>query len=148
MSWQIRPAVWSDIEFLMDIDPLAKTEKGRQEHIETAVGSLGCWVACAVNDPGVPIGYGCLERSFFGEWLISLVVVSNAFKRTGAGRKIVTHLEQCSDAAKIFTSTNASNGPMQQLLRQLGYQDSGRVENLDPNDPELIFVKFLSRRQL
>lgn len=148
MSWKIRPAVSSDIEFLMDIDPLAKTDEGRQEHIERAIGSLGCWVACAANDPSVPIGYGCLERSFFGEWLISLVVVSSAFKRTGAGRKIVTHLEQCANAAKIFTSTNASNVAMQQLLRQLGYQDSGRVENLDPNDPELIFVKFLSRRQL
>lgn len=51
MSWQIRQAVSSDIEFLMDIDPLAKTELGRQEHIERAVGSLGCWVACATNDP-------------------------------------------------------------------------------------------------
>jgi hypothetical protein len=37
---------------------------------------------------------------------------------------------------------------MQQLLRQFGYQDSGRVENLDPDDPELIFVKFLSLAKL
>ncbi|WP_347905307.1 GNAT family N-acetyltransferase [Pseudomonas purpurea] len=143
MSWKIRQAVLSDIGFLVDIDPIAKTDSGRREQIERDVGSLGCWVACAANDLGVPIGYGCLDRSFFGEWFISLVVVSSTFRRSGVGRQIVTYLERCSTAQKIFTSTNTSNAPMRQLLRQLGYQDSGRIENLDAGDPELIFVKFL-----
>jgi hypothetical protein len=43
---------------------------------------------------------------------------------------------------------STSNVPMQQWLRQLGYQDSGRVENLDLDDPELIFVKCLSLAKL
>jgi hypothetical protein len=36
-----------------------------------------------------------------------------------------------------------SNTPMRELLSQLGYQSSGVVENLDPGDPELIFMKIL-----
>lgn len=40
MSWQIRQAVSSDVEFLMDIDPLAKTEKGRQEHIQRSDAAM------------------------------------------------------------------------------------------------------------
>lgn len=56
----------------------------------------------------------------------------------------MTHLEQHVSAEKIFTSTNASNRPMRQLLIQLGYQHSGTIENLDPGDPELIFVRFLN----
>ncbi|MHC8315013.1 hypothetical protein [Pseudomonas sp. LB3P31] len=56
----------------------------------------------------------------------------------------MAHLESVSTADKIFTSTNVSNMPMRQLLEQLGYQPSGTVENLDPGDPELIFVKFLN----
>jgi len=32
---------------------------------------------------------------------------------------------------------------MRELLAQLGYQSSGIVENLDPGDPELIFMKVL-----
>jgi hypothetical protein len=33
---------------------------------------------------------------------------------------------------------------MRALLAKRGYTDSGRIENLDPGDPELVFVKFLS----
>ncbi|OOV91486.1 GNAT family N-acetyltransferase [Pseudomonas sp. MF4836] len=145
MSWHIRQAVLSDIEFLVEIDPVTRIDAGRRDDIERAVVAGECWVACAANQPGVPVGYGCLDRSFFAEWFISLVVVSSAWRRSGIGQQLVTHLERCSTGVKIFTSTNTSNEPMRQLLRQLGYQDSGRIENLDAGDPELIFVKFLSR---
>jgi len=144
MSRQIRKAVLSDIGSLVGIDLIAKKDGGRREQITRAVGSGECWMACETNDLSVPIGYGCLDRSFFGEWFIPLVVVSNALRRSGVGCQIVTYLERLSSAEKIFTSTNWSNTPMRQLLEQLGYQYSGTVENLDPGDPELIFVKFLN----
>jgi hypothetical protein len=32
---------------------------------------------------------------------------------------------------------------MRALLAKRGYTDSGRIENLDPGDPELVFVEFL-----
>lgn len=145
MSWHIRPAVLSDIELLVAIDPVTRLDAGRRDDIESAVVAGECWVACAANPPGVPVGYGCLDRRFFAEWFISLVVVSSACRRSGVGQQLVTHLERCCAGVKIFTSTNTSNEPMRQLLRQLGYQDSGSIENLDSGDPELIFVKFLSR---
>ena len=145
MSWHIRLAVLSDIELLVQIDPLIRIDTGRRDDIENAVVAGECWVACAANQPGVPVGYGCLDRRFFAEWFISLVVVSSAWRRSGIGQQWVTHLERCCAGVKIFTSTNTSNEPMRQLLRQLGYQDSGRIENLDPGDPELAFVKSLSR---
>jgi hypothetical protein len=34
---------------------------------------------------------------------------------------------------------------MRTLLAKRGYIPSGRIENLDPGDPELVFVKFLRR---
>jgi len=43
---------------------------------------------------------------------------------------------------RAFTSTNASNEPMQKLLGKFGFIESGHVENLDEGDPEIIFVKF------
>ena len=49
-------------------------------------------------------------------------------------------------APKLFVSTNESNLPMQALLAKLDYAPSGRVENLDEGDPELIYVKFLPAR--
>jgi len=33
---------------------------------------------------------------------------------------------------------------MRALLERRDYQPSGRILNLDPADPELVFVKFLS----
>jgi len=44
---------------------------------------------------------------------------------------------------QIFTSTNQSNLPMQILLQRRGYLSAGVVLHLDPDDPELIFVKKL-----
>ncbi|WP_422420245.1 GNAT family N-acetyltransferase [Pseudomonas sp. GZD-222] len=126
------------------MDLIAEKDRRRRAYIEQAVASRECWVACKASDPGVVIGYGCLDQSFFGEWFIPLVIVSNDVRRSGVGRKIMAHLEQHAAAEKIFTSTNASNRPMRQLLIQLGYQHSGTIENLDPGDPELIFVRFLN----
>lgn len=143
MSWQIRQAVLSDLRSLVRVDSLAENDHGRRAQIARAISQGECWVACDADDPAAPVGYGCLDKSFFGEWFVPLVVVSDAHRRCGIGRKIIAHLEHCSSAKKIFTSTNMSNTPMRELLVQLGYQSSGVVENLDPGDPELIFMKVL-----
>jgi ribosomal protein S18 acetylase RimI-like enzyme len=144
VSRQVRRAIPGDIESLLQIDPVAGIDDSRQKYIARAVRAAECWVVCEKNDPGAPIGYGCLDRSFFGEWFIPLVVVSSEIRRSGAGRQIVSYMERHSSAEKIFTSTNLSNLPMRRLLEGLGYRHSGVVENLDPGDPELVFVKFLS----
>lgn len=44
-----------------------------------------------------------------------------------------------SKTQKIFTSTNQSNTATQQLLIKAGFIPSGYIENLDDNDPELIY---------
>jgi len=49
------------------------------------------------------------------------------------------------EADRVFTSTNESNAPMRALLGQCGYKPSGSIDNLDPGDPELVFVKFLPK---
>lgn len=145
MSWQIRKAVPSDFKWLVHVDAFAEKDHGRRRQIAKAISKGECWVASGADDTAAPVGYGCLDKSFFGEWFVSLVVVSDAHRRRGVGRKIIAHLEQCSAAKKIFTSTNMSNTPMRELLAQLGYQSSGVVENLDPGDPELIFMKMLQQ---
>ena len=54
-------------------------------------------------------------------------------------------LETRSATSKLFTSTNLSNKPMQLLLAKLGYTLSGYIENLDPDDPELVYFKLSGR---
>jgi hypothetical protein len=54
-------------------------------------------------------------------------------------------IEDACTHDRVFTSANESNAPMRALLARLGYTASGRIENLDPGDSELVFVKFLER---
>lgn len=89
------------------------------------------------------IGYGILNKSFFENDFIPLIVVKASARRRGVATAIMTTLaSQCT--GKTFTSTNASNIAMRQLLTRLGFAESGHIENLDDNDPELVFVKFPS----
>lgn len=46
-------------------------------------------------------------------------------------------------SVQIFTSTNESNRHMQHVLAKAGYHLAGRIEELDPGDPEIIYVKTL-----
>jgi hypothetical protein len=43
---------------------------------------------------------------------------------------------------KLWTSTNQSNQAMRLLLPRLGFIESGRIDNLDEGDPELVFVRL------
>jgi transketolase N-terminal domain/subunit len=50
--------------------------------------------------------------------------------------------EVSHDDDRIFTSTNHANHAMRALLVRAGWIESGVIHNLDPGDPELVFVKF------
>src|SRR5262249_33672873 len=83
---------------------------------------------------------------FFGHPFLELLVVRESSRRRGVGRALVRAVEARFAGAKLFTSTNQSNAPMQRLLASLGYTPSGVIHNLDPGDPELVFVRLGSRR--
>jgi hypothetical protein len=53
-------------------------------------------------------------------------------------------LDTIAQTPKLFTSTNLSNLPMQALLAKLGYSLCGVINELDDNDPELVYVKHLT----
>ncbi|MFB6715807.1 MULTISPECIES: hypothetical protein [unclassified Streptomyces] len=40
----------------------------------------------------------------------------------------------------MFTSTNVSNQPMQQLLQRAGWRPVGLLHGLDEGDPELFYL--------
>jgi hypothetical protein len=52
---------------------------------------------------------------------------------------LLRHLIGLCRTDKLWTSTNLSNQPMQALLVHAGFRLSGFIENLDENDPELVF---------
>jgi len=52
-------------------------------------------------------------------------------------------MESLCRTKKLFTSTNLSNLPMHALLEKVGYKLSGVIDNLDPDDPEVVYFRSL-----
>ncbi|CAI3797872.1 hypothetical protein GLGCALEP_01935 [Pseudomonas sp. MM221] len=140
----VRLARQADLDALFDLDVIAQREENRREFIAHAVACGQCWVAMDTDDTALLVGYGLLDNSFFGQDFIPLIVVRDSARRRGVGAALLRGLESQALGAKLFTSTNASNLPMQALLEKCGFIGSGQVENLDEGDPELVFVKFRS----
>lgn len=138
----IRLAQGDDIDALHGLDPIARAEQGRRHFIANAVEAGQCWVATEADDASALLGYGVLNAAFFEQDFIPLVVVRDSARRRGIASAILHTLAQQGRGPKLFTSTNSSNAPMLGLLAKLGFIPSGRIDNLDEDDPELVFVKF------
>jgi ribosomal protein S18 acetylase RimI-like enzyme len=136
----VRPAGPSDVAALWDLDPVAREDDDRRHFIRDRVAAGEAWIAVR---PDAVLGYVVLEHGFFGRGFIAMLIVDVAARRGGVGSALVRHVEGHCRSARIFTSTNASNRPMQALLAVLGYTLSGIVHDLDPGDPELIYSRWL-----
>ncbi|HEX6838385.1 MAG TPA: GNAT family N-acetyltransferase [Polyangia bacterium] len=135
-----RLAAATDGDLLGSVDPTA--DRARRELVEAAIAGGRCWVA--ELDARV-VGYGIVSQHFFARDFVELLFVAASARRRGVGNAILSAIERAVTADRLFTSTNESNAPMRTLLAKSGYVESGRIDNLDEGDPELVFVKFLSR---
>jgi len=137
--YSVRLALESDIDSICSFDAIAQRDKRRRNFISRSVASGNCFLAV---DEQV-IGYAVLEYTFYDNGFVSMLYVHPEHRRLGVGTRLMKHLESVCQTNKLFTSTNLSNIPMQSLLVRLGYKLSGLIHNLDEDDPELVYVKFL-----
>jgi N-acetylglutamate synthase-like GNAT family acetyltransferase len=137
----IRKAILEDVGALSDCD----REFGfgsRKEFVERAIRRGGGYI---LEQEGTVIGVAALEYTFFEHGFISLLYVSAAERRTGAG-EMSQYLVSICQTPKLFSSTNQSNHPMQALFAKAGFLPSGMIHNLDPNDPEIVYYKAVNAR--
>ncbi|MEH7515918.1 GNAT family N-acetyltransferase, partial [Gottfriedia acidiceleris] len=73
---------------------------------------------------------------------IDLIIVSPNMRRLGIAKNLMKYVEVFSEK-KLFSSTNKSNIQMQKVFQSLGYIESGFIDNLDEEDPEIIYVKLI-----
>ena len=137
---QIRPAARADLEEMVAADGAARGDPGRREFLRAAIAAETTLVAVV---SGAIAGYAVLDHSFYGNAFLALLVVRADLRRRGFGTALLRAAEARARTPKLFTSTNASNTPMQRLLESAGYERSGVIENLDRGDPELVYVRFL-----
>ncbi len=138
----IRQATPDDISTLSNLDQIARSSSDRRDFIQDAVKNSRAWVI-EISD-GI-IGYGVISHRFFGRSFIDLIYIAETLRSSGYGSKLIAFLENHSQSNDLFTSTNKSNSHMQHILEKLGYQRSGVIHNLDPGDPEIVYVKRLVR---
>lgn len=134
----IRQALGSDIPALSDLDHIARGNSDRAALIRNAVDNHRAWV---IEISGRIIGYGVISHSFFGRSFIDLIYIADPHRSSGYGPSLVIFLESQSQSSDLFTSTNESNSHMQHVLEKVGYERSGVIHNLDPGDPEIVYVK-------
>jgi len=130
----------SDAEAICNLDAMVLGRSERRDYLEAAVRAGHCWVA---RGAGQVVGFVVFAPTFFSQWFIELLIVHPGFRRQGVATALIVHCEAACQANKLFTSTNASNTSMQRLLRKLKYRRSGRIDNLDEGNPEIIYVKRL-----
>ncbi|MFC7517664.1 GNAT family N-acetyltransferase [Herbaspirillum sp. GCM10030257] len=94
----------------------------------------------AFTDAGAH-GYVVLTHNFFENGFVALVAVSPSVRRRGIGQRLLAAAEAHCKTQKLFASTNASNIEAQKLLARAGFVPSGRIDNLDEGDPELVYFK-------
>lgn len=134
----------SDHAQLLQVDELARSQPERAGGLLAALREGECLVAEA---SGEVRGFVVMNYTFFGFGFIPLVVVGEGSRRSGIGLRLLAAAEARCASTKLFTSTNASNAAAHRLLERAGFQRSGVIENLDDNDPEVVYFKPVAKHQ-
>jgi ribosomal protein S18 acetylase RimI-like enzyme len=137
----IERAATQDFEHICALDETVLGSGRRRTTIARAVAQGR--IAVARVDEHVR-GFVISEDNFFGHAYVALLIVHPDYRRRGLATALMRAAELDCQSEKLFTSTNQSNIPMQQLCARIGYVKSGYIENLDEGDPELIYMKRLT----
>ncbi len=139
---QVEEATESDLNALCAIDRLIIGSGERRSFLSGAIASRHCFKA---SIDGQPRGFMVLEETFYGHAFISFLIVHPGHRREGIASALIEHAESIAPTDKLFTSTNESNVEMQYLCEALGFVRSGNIENLDEEDPEIVYFKQITR---
>lgn len=134
----IEKASESDFEEICVLDHIILGNSSRRDFLANAINEEQCFIA---RIESTPVGFAMLEQSFYGQSFISLLIVHPDYRRRGVARALIHRIEEICHTEKLFTSTNKSNVIMQRVCEALGFVRSGYIENLDEEDPEIIYFK-------
>jgi ribosomal protein S18 acetylase RimI-like enzyme len=141
MTVTLRPGVPADAPQLEALDTVFPRDPLRTEWIDRWLRQDRVVVAVVGE---LVVGYGVLNHGFFHHSQVEMLMIHPEYRGQHIGEALLSALEQAADGPKLFVTTNLSNHRMQRLLQRAGYGPCGYIDQLDPGDPELVFVKRLS----
>ena len=144
MKVRIKDGSFTDASDLKKIDSLASSNPKRAQQIDDWL--MHDVVRVLLVDERVT-GYAVLDNYFFHYDHIEMLMIAEAQRGKRLGQMLIEDLEQLAETGKMFTSTNLSNTMMQRLLSRIGYRTCGYIDELDPGDPEIVYVKNLKKEK-
>src|SRR5579872_1717444 len=139
---RVRDGVAEDRPFMLALDGLVL---GTPRSTAWYDKQLRAGHALVAERDGVLAGFAIHHRHFFQRDFLALLIVEPWCRRSGVATALLRAVEKRCAGADLFTSTNASNQTMRQALKRWGFRATGRIDNIDPGDPELVFVKPIRR---
>lgn len=94
-----------------------------------------------------PVGYAVFNHDFFRQGNVDMLMLATEHRGRRIGEQLLRAIEDVCDTPKLFCTTNVSNHRMQRLLARCGFFACGFISELDPGDPELVYVKKLTPRE-
>jgi GNAT superfamily N-acetyltransferase len=140
---RVRDGVDGDRAFMLALDGLVlgtpRSGAWYDEHLRAGH-------AIVAERDGVLAGFAIHHRHFFQRDFLALLIVEPWCRRSGVATALLGVVEKRCAGADLFTSTNASNQTMREALKKWGFRATGRIDNIDPGDPELVFLKTIAQR--
>ena len=134
----LRTGTVTDLPGIRFVDPLMRADAERAHLIQSSLANGECVVAV---DGDEIVGFAILNYTFFHQGFVPLLVVGLGTRRMGVGAALLSEVERRCTKRKLYVSANRSNMPAQWLFEKCGFVESGRIENLDLGDDELVFFK-------
>ena len=138
MDPRMRRANAADAHALKDIDATAPADPALARLIDRWIRDDDVLIAEA---DGRIVGYGVYNHGFFRQGQVEMLMIHPDYRGRRIGEQILRKLEELCDTQRFYVTTNLSNHRMQRLLSRLGFRPGGYIHELDPGDPELVFVK-------
>jgi ribosomal protein S18 acetylase RimI-like enzyme len=86
--------------------------------------------------------YAWIYEGFFGHTFLAYLAALPQYRRNGLAGMLLNATERRAVTDRVFSSTNVSNAAMQAVFDRYGWRRCGQIDELDPGDPELVYVKF------
>lgn len=140
MAATVRRGEAADAAALKALDTIVPVDPRRAESIDRWLERDVVFVS---EIDGQVVGYGVFNHDFFRQGNVDMLMLHPDYRGQLIGELLLRALEQACDTPKLFCTTNLSNHRMQRLLSRRGFVACGFIDELDPGDPELVYVKKL-----
>lgn len=135
----VERATEDDYADICAIDAAVTGDYSRAAMLAQAIRERHCISARRGNQR---LGFLLVDLSFFTHYFIINIIVHPKHRRQGVARALLGYIEKICPKDRIFTAARESDGLTHTICSALGFIRSGQIDNIDNDDPYIIYVKF------